>query len=827
MSKRYLRRLLPILLVVVAVGCNDAVRRQPVVRATANPSSVRAGEAVSLSGTVSNAGGHSVSFAWEQTGGGPPVGLSGGDTATAMFTAPATPGTLTFRLTVTDREGAEASAEVTVQVEGFVSVSAGGAHTCWVRATGAAACWGDDSAGQSTPPGGPFAALSAGGLHTCGIRESGLVACWGSNSEGQAAPPPGNLFESVSAGGAHTCGVLEGGEVACWGSDADGQSTSPGGRFVSVNAGGFHTCGMRESGLVACWGDDSAGQSSPPGGLFAAVSAGDFHTCGVRETGAAACWGLNEDGQSTPPSGRFVSVSAGGFHTCGVRENGSVACWGKDIEGQTVPPGDVFTAVSAGGLHACGVRDTGAVTCWPETAEGPYCEYIGPARTEGPIPGLIVAADVLLPQGHRPDHGVHIRFNGSIGAVGNFETMRAGNPDAAVLDCRGKAVLSPGFVNAHEHPAYSYAFPDANLNPDYVHRDEWRLGINGKLQLPPPPPYWFDPDDPETAAILVAMELRHLLGGATTIAGSGGVPGVIRNINRQRRDGDLALYDAEAEMSTFPFSFQVVEDLRDECAGGPAYMFPVPDSSLAFMAYVPHVGEGRFTSCAARAEVLRYLERVQRRDRRYSLVHGVATDREDFAVMRDFDVTLVWSPRSNLALYGETVDLAGALESGVRVALSTDWSPSGSYNMREEVECAKRVARKADVALSNEELWRMSTSNGAYALGLEDVFGAVAPGLWADLILVRHTGGDPYEKVLTATDGDLLATWIDGRAVLLSGALNEALGGRDCVSLDEVAPQVCGVLDAFDLSPERFGRHIEGVVPVNDVAGQAPCGDAP
>ena len=825
MPKRYLRRLLPFLLVVVAAACSDAVRRQPVVRATANPSSVRAGEAVSLSGTVSNAGGHGVSFAWEQTGGGPPVGLSGVGTATATFTAPATAGILTFRLTVTDREGTEASAEVTVQVEGLVSVSAGGAHSCWVRATGAAACWGDDSEGQATPPGGPFVALSAGGLHTCGVRESGVVACWGSNSEGQAVPP-GDLFESVSAGGAHTCGVLEGGEAACWGSGADGQSTSPGGLFASVSAGGAHTCGLRATGVAACWGDDSAGQSSPPGGLFEAVSAGEFHTCGIRGSGEVACWGLDEDGQSTPPGGRFVSVSAGGFHTCGVREDGGVTCWGKDAEGQSAPPEDVFAAVSAGGLHTCGVSGTGAVTCWPETAEEPTCEYLASARTRGPIPGLIVAADVLLPEGHRPDHGVHIRFNGSIGAVGDFDTVRAGNPDAAVLDCRGEAVLSPGFVNAHEHPAYSYAFPDVNLNPDYVHRDEWRLGINGKQQLPPPPPYWFDPDDPESAAILVAMELRHLLGGATTIAGSGGVPGVIRNINRQRRDGDLALYDAEAEVTTFPFSFQVVEDLRDECAGGPAYVFPVPDSSLAFMAYVPHVGEGRYASCAARAEVARYLDRVQRRDRRYSLVHGVATDRDDFAMMREFDVTLVWSPRSNLALYGETVDLAGALESGVRIALSTDWSPSGSYNMREEVECAKRVARGA-AALSNEDLWRMSTRNGAYALGLEDVFGMVAPGLWADLILVKYTGGDPYEKVLTATDEDLLATWIDGRAVLLSGALSETLGGQHCVTLDGVAPQVCGVLDAFDLSPEGFDLHTDGVVPINDVSGQAPCGDAP
>ena len=69
-------------------------------------------------------------------------------------------------------------------------------------------------------------------------------------------------------------------------------------------------------------------------------------------------------------------------------------------------------------------------------------------------------------------------------------------------------VLSPGFVNAHEHPAYSYAFPDANLNPGYVHRDEWRLGIDGKVQLPPPPPHRFDPGNRRSTAILLAMELR-------------------------------------------------------------------------------------------------------------------------------------------------------------------------------------------------------------------------------------------------------------------------------------------------------------------------------
>ena len=452
------------------------------------------------------------------------------------------------------------------------------------------------------------------------------------------------------------------------------------------------------------------------------------------------------------------------------------------------------------------------------------CSFTSATPSGERAPGLIVGAEVLLPEGSRPGQGVHIRFNGGLGLVGEFDAVRAARPAAAVLDCRGAAVLSPGFVNAHEHPAYSYAFPDAHLNPGYVHRDEWRLGTDGAQPLPIPEPVVYERDDPRSAAILLAMELRHLLGGATTIAGPGGLPGVVRNVDRHDRPGDIELYDYEADVEVFPFSFRAVEDLREECAGGPTHQFGHRAADdLAFMAYVPHVGEGRKASCAARAEVARYLQRVQRRDRRYALVHGVATDREDYAIMREFDVTLVWSPRSNLALYGETVDIAGALDSGVRIALSTDWAPSGSFHMREEVRCARRAASAAGVALSADALWRMSTVHGAYALGLEDRLGAIRPGMRADLVLVAHAGGDPHEAVLSATHREVLGAWVDGRAILLAEALPESPGAGKCVAIDGMAPRVCGVLSAFGLSPTTFAGHVAGTVPVNDAGRQAPC----
>lgn len=159
----------------------------------------------------------------------------------------------------------------------------------------------------------------------------------------------------------------------------------------------------------------------------------------------------------------------------------------------------------------------------------------------------------------------------------------------------------------------------------------------------------------------------------------------------------------------------------------------------------------------------------------------------------------------------------------MRVALSTDWSPSGSFNMREGATCARRVAEEADAALSAEALWRMATVNGAYALGVEDQFGSIEPGLRANLMLIEYAGGDPHETVLTATDEEVLATWVDGRAVLISEQLDEALGADDCVALDGTAPRVCGVLGAFGLSVARFGDYLENVVPLNDTTGQAAC----
>ncbi|MDE2959308.1 MAG: RCC1 domain-containing protein, partial [Chloroflexota bacterium] len=78
-----------------------------------------------------------------------------------------------------------------------------------------------------TPPAGTFQQVSAGGSHTCGIKANGQVVCWGLNSsEGRATSPTGT-FHQVSAGATHTCGIKTNGQVVCWGGNRQGQATPP------------------------------------------------------------------------------------------------------------------------------------------------------------------------------------------------------------------------------------------------------------------------------------------------------------------------------------------------------------------------------------------------------------------------------------------------------------------------------------------------------------------------------------------------------------------------------------------------------------------------
>lgn len=303
---------------------------------------------------------------------------------------------------------------------------------------------------ETTSPAPPptYVALTTGANHTCALRPTGLAYCWGANASAQLGigtpdamphPLPGAVQNSLAfvlmgAFENHTCALVQSGAAYCWGANTQGQlgtgdssavtaPTAVAGvlTFAAMTAGVAHTCARQQDGTAHCWGDNSSGQlgdsSTTPrtspvrvkGGLsLAALTAGGRHTCGLTQSGDAYCWGDNTYGQlgdssttrrtgptrvATPFS--FVTITTGESHTCGLTSAGTVHCWGLNAEGQLgvaasqscagfpcstsplVVPGG-FSTVGAGSFHTCGIGSPGAAFCWGRNASG----QLGATTTE-------------------------------------------------------------------------------------------------------------------------------------------------------------------------------------------------------------------------------------------------------------------------------------------------------------------------------------------------------------------------------------------------------------------------------------------------------------
>ena len=361
------------------------------------------------------------------------------------------------------------------------------------------------------------------------------------------------------------------------------------------------------------------------------------------------------------------------------------------------------------------------------------------------------------------EYGAVLISGGRIVELVPEDGIEAAADNAAVFDC-GRNYVSPGLINPHEHTRYSFQMltaRDREKLPVYAHRDEWipESGFGDgadKIRYQ---------DGTNDAKTLFWIELRHLLAGTTLIAGSGAVRGLAKNAGSRLRPE----YEYAGDMRTFPFGPEAMQRIRRLRSfpdpGTEAFRPELTDDLPERTPYVPHVAEG--TGLVARLEGRFFIDYVatHKSGRRFSLIHGVGLDSGDIARLGDLDVTLIWSPRSNVALYGKTADIPALLRENVRLAIGTDWSVSGSYNMLEELRCADELHGSASgsPALSSAALWQMATGNGAYALGLEAVTGKLAAGLAADIMVFRKQSGGPFDDLLGATAQEVLATFVDGR----------------------------------------------------------------
>ncbi len=153
-----------------------------------------------------------------------------------------------------------------------------------------------------------------------------------------------------------------------------------------------------------------------------------------------------------------------------------------------------------------------------------------------------------------------------------------------------------------------------------------------------------------------------------------------------------------------------------------------------------------------------------------NIIHGNALEKEDFEFMADNNMGLVWSPYSNFLLYGETVDINEAFKSGVLIALGSDWTPTGSKSVLEELKVAADYIDNFSIKISDADLFDMVTQNPAkiikhfgYENSQERGVGTLEEGSMATVIVVSEQHKNPHTNLVRyAQAQDINLVVIDG-----------------------------------------------------------------
>jgi 5-methylthioadenosine/S-adenosylhomocysteine deaminase len=394
---------------------------------------------------------------------------------------------------------------------------------------------------------------------------------------------------------------------------------------------------------------------------------------------------------------------------------------------------------------------------------------------------------VTMVSGKVLEDGVVWISNGVIAAVQHAsQAAPSGFSGVTPLDTGGS--IYPGFMDLHNHLSYN-VLPLWSVPKTYANRDKWKSEPTYD-QLVKRPLSLLRDRPALLPAICRYVECKSLFGGVTTTQGirlanaaaiTGYFRGFVRNIEMpddatlprgESRMPDVAAKDAKQFWTTI-----------QSCDGRGA-------------AYLLHLSEGQDAASRAHFTALQLSNGAWAIDRALAGIHCVALTPGDFATLKDNGGSMVWSPMSNLLLYGTTADIATARKAGLRIALGCDWSPSGSKNLLGEMKVAWLYSHAHGNLMGAEEIVAMVTRAAAEIVRWNDRLGTVEQGKIADLTLVSSIATDPYESALRATERDVRLVVIGGTPRYGHPDLMRALVTPDR-DLEDVS--VAGELRTIDL----------------------------
>ncbi|MGH8907933.1 MAG: amidohydrolase family protein [Egibacteraceae bacterium] len=344
------------------------------------------------------------------------------------------------------------------------------------------------------------------------------------------------------------------------------------------------------------------------------------------------------------------------------------------------------------------------------------------------------------------DDGALYLQDGQIAAVARrADPPPDGFAHAVVLDTRG--TIYPGLLDLHNHLVYNIATlwraPRA-----FANRDQWQRNTSYREQITMPLGVLASDRD-TVKAIVRYVEVKVMLGGATSVQGmrsrfGASTPfytGAVRNF--ERTDDDRLPESGSRVPNLDPSRPEDVASFRNGLTSRAAYFY--------------HLCEGIDEQTRRH-----YLNLVGNDLLGESLVaiHCLALQEADLAELNARGCKVVWSPLSNLLLYGQTID-ARRLE-GLAFALGCDWTPSGSKNLLQELKVAWLSVQEDGAGLSARDLCAAVTRNAAQAAGWGDALGTIERGKYADLLVTDTLRDDPYANLLAATEREVRLMVIAG-----------------------------------------------------------------
>lgn len=416
------------------------------------------------------------------------------------------------------------------------------------------------------------------------------------------------------------------------------------------------------------------------------------------------------------------------------------------------------------------------------------------------LSGTLATMDDTLPA---PDRV----FAGKLYVQGNriLDVLDAGDPlpaDAAgAVTVETGGLIFPGLMNVHDHiifntiPAWEVPSLMQDVS-DWTGLDDYQVNVRYPHEILTGAPYY--DDLPEVGKY---AEVKALAAGTTAEQGSFPTSAaftrhLVRNVDLENFWVDRVRQRA---LSVLDSTFQTTE--------APALVADMDAGKVD--AWLVHLAEGTAGDAVLEFQVLKDVCLLRSET---AIVHGSALTASDLDEVAAAGAKLIVAPTSNYLYYGATADVPGAVQRGIPVSLSSDWSPAGDKNLLASLKTLSLINDTVwSGALTDLQMVEMVTTAPARTLNWCNLVGRLRAGLFADLAVVLGDAEDPYGSLIAATEEDVVLTVVDGDALYGRPSFLQQLDPDDF----EVLTSGCGFRAAVDVTAPGV---VQGDQPFSEIA---------